>query len=58
VSRAARLLGLNRTTLIYKLKLLDIERADFDPSAHDLDLLAAGDRRPAVRVVAEPAPGG
>ncbi len=31
VTHAARLLGLNRTTLIYKLKLLDIERVDFDP---------------------------
>ncbi len=32
VSRAAQLLGVNRTTLIYKLKLLDIERPDFDPA--------------------------
>lgn len=32
VTRAARLLGLNRTTLIYKLKLLDITRPDFDPN--------------------------
>ncbi len=32
VTRAARLLGLNRTTLIYKLKLLDIERSDFVPA--------------------------
>ncbi len=31
VTHASRLLGLNRTTLIYKLKLLDIERTDFDP---------------------------
>jgi len=31
VTRAARLLELNRTTLIYKLKLLGIEREDFDP---------------------------
>lgn len=31
VTRASRLLGINRTTLIYKLKLLDIERPDFDP---------------------------
>jgi DNA-binding NtrC family response regulator len=31
VTQAARLLGLNRTTLIYKLKLLDIARVDFDP---------------------------
>jgi DNA-binding NtrC family response regulator len=31
VTRAARILGLNRTTLIYKLGLLGIERADFDP---------------------------
>jgi DNA-binding NtrC family response regulator len=32
VSRSAQLLGVNRTTLIYKLKLLDIERPDFDPA--------------------------
>ena len=32
VTRAARLLGINRTTLIYKFKLLDIERSDFDPA--------------------------
>jgi DNA-binding NtrC family response regulator/tetratricopeptide (TPR) repeat protein len=32
VSRAAQLLGLNRTTLIYKLKLLDVSRKDFDPA--------------------------
>jgi DNA-binding NtrC family response regulator len=31
VTRAARILGLNRTTLIYKLHLLGIEREDFDP---------------------------
>jgi two-component system response regulator HydG len=31
VSRAAKLLGLNRTTLIYKLKLLNIDREEFDP---------------------------
>ena len=31
VTRAARILGLNRTTLIYKLRLLGIEREDFDP---------------------------
>jgi hypothetical protein len=31
VTKAAQLLGLNRTTLIYKLKLLDIERKDFAP---------------------------
>jgi DNA-binding NtrC family response regulator len=31
VAKAAQLLGLNRTTLIYKLKLLDIERKDFAP---------------------------
>lgn len=35
VTRAARLLGLNRTTLIYKLKLLDIERSDFDGAEGD-----------------------
>ena len=35
VTHAARLLGLNRTTLIYKLKLLDIERVDFDPDHRD-----------------------
>ncbi|HUP18353.1 MAG TPA: sigma 54-interacting transcriptional regulator [Gemmatimonadota bacterium] len=51
VSRAARLLGLNRTTLIYKLKLLGIERADFDPSAVDSRLAA-------VRAMAEPGPDG
>ena len=32
VSRAAQLLGLNRTTLIYKLKLLNVTRQDFDPN--------------------------
>jgi DNA-binding NtrC family response regulator len=30
VTRAAQLLGLNRTTLIYKLKLLSIDRKDYD----------------------------
>lgn len=29
VTKAAQMLGLNRTTLIYKLKLLDIERKDY-----------------------------
>jgi DNA-binding NtrC family response regulator len=37
VSRSAQLLGVNRTTLIYKLKLLDIERPDFDPSFEGQD---------------------
>ena len=32
VTRAAKMLGMNRTTLIYKLKQLEIDRADFDPS--------------------------
>ncbi len=37
VSRSAQLLGVNRTTLIYKLKLLDIERPDFDPAFQGQD---------------------
>jgi DNA-binding NtrC family response regulator len=37
VSRSAQLLGVNRTTLIYKLKLLDIERPDFDPAFRGQD---------------------
>ncbi|MDX1623153.1 MAG: sigma 54-interacting transcriptional regulator [Gemmatimonadota bacterium] len=37
VTRAADLLGLNRTTLIYKLKLLDLDRSDFDPSYRDAE---------------------
>ncbi len=54
VSRAARLLGMNRTTLIYKLKLLDIERSDYDPDSRPAAF------SPRIRSVAEPAadPGG
>jgi DNA-binding NtrC family response regulator len=37
VTRSAKLLGVNRTTLIYKLKLLDIERPDFDPAFQGQD---------------------
>jgi hypothetical protein len=37
VTRSAQLLGINRTTLIYKLKLLDIERPDFDPAFQGKD---------------------
>jgi DNA-binding NtrC family response regulator len=37
VSRSAQLLGVNRTTLIYKLKLLNIERPDFDPAFQGAD---------------------
>jgi DNA-binding NtrC family response regulator len=47
VTQAARLLGLNRTTLIYKLKLLDIARADFDPDH------AHREEAPVPRLVAE-----
>ncbi|HET6341502.1 MAG TPA: sigma 54-interacting transcriptional regulator [Gemmatimonadota bacterium] len=47
VTQAARLLGLNRTTLIYKLKLLDIARADFDPDH------ALREEAPVSRLVAE-----
>ncbi len=32
VTRAAKILEMNRTTLIYKLKQLGIDRSDFDPS--------------------------
>ncbi|HYN19366.1 MAG TPA: sigma-54 dependent transcriptional regulator [Thermoanaerobaculia bacterium] len=49
VTRAARLLGINRTTLIYKLKLLDIERSDFDPGEraprHEGPLRLVADRK-------------
>lgn len=48
VTRAAGMLGLNRTTLIYKLKLLDIERPDFDPS-YRTDEATASARRVADR---------
>ena len=51
VTHASRLLGLNRTTLIYKLKLLHIERGDFDP-----DHRTRRETR-AVKRVAEPADG-
>ena len=37
VTRSAELLGVNRTTLIYKLKLLDLERPDFDPAFQGQD---------------------
>jgi DNA-binding NtrC family response regulator len=40
VTRAARLLGLNRTTLIYKLKLLGVEREDYDPRYQVAELRA------------------
>jgi len=49
VTRASRLLGMNRTTLIYKLKLLGIERPDFDPR-FDEEL----EESRTVRRVAEP----
>ena len=45
VTRAARLLGLNRTTLIYKLKLLGIEREHFDPRYRIGEPPAAGEIR-------------
>jgi hypothetical protein len=54
VTRAARILGLNRTTLIYKLRLLGIEREDFDPR------FRAAAAQPAVEIrhVAEGEPTG
>ncbi|HUP01311.1 MAG TPA: sigma 54-interacting transcriptional regulator [Gemmatimonadota bacterium] len=48
VTRAARMLGINRTTLIYKFKLLDIERSDFDPLT-PTGVVAASLRRVADR---------
>ncbi|MFN2383703.1 MAG: sigma 54-interacting transcriptional regulator [Gemmatimonadota bacterium] len=56
VTRAARILGLQRTTLIYKLKLLDIERADFAPGGAVEPFPEAMPRRVADRVDEPPGP--
>lgn len=54
VTRAAKILAMNRTTLIYKLKQLGIERSDFDPSHQErIEQAEEAADAPSLRLVAD-----